>query len=109
MKIIIGRKPLLRGAKLELRKLGLYHQHAVANMRRNDRNDDVADCWGYVVLVVLFDGDPDKWIKALREKGRKEQLLNDLPFVFWVKEQSEYDSDFLNRVKHMVDETFTFR
>jgi hypothetical protein len=59
---------------------------------------------GYAVLVKVFDGNPDTWIQWLREKGGTDQLLHDLPFAFWVKEQAETDPDFMNRVRWLVNE-----
>ncbi len=64
----------------------------------------IADFTGYHILIHVFDGDPDKMLKFLREKGSEEQL-NDIPFVLWVKSQIVEDPDVINRIRIMVEES----
>ena len=59
---------------------------------------------GYILLIRLFEGDVDKWIQWLRENGSEDQLTHDLPFVVWVKRQSQGDAGFIDRVRQMVEE-----
>jgi len=55
-----------------------------------------------IILVHVFENDPDKMIKWIRENGSYDQLINDLPFAIWVKRQTEEDPDLLNRIYSMV-------
>jgi hypothetical protein len=95
---------LLPNDAVDLQELTLQHQANVSDMQIATEQDVGGQFIGYVVMVKLFDGDPDKWIQWLREKGSKDQLLVDLPFAFWVEEQSKKDPNFLNQVRKMVEE-----
>lgn len=88
----------------EMEKLGLNYQAKVFHMLQEEEEMLKADFMGYIILVQLFDGDPDALIKYLREKGSLNQLKSDLSFAIWVKEQSEQDPTFLDRVCKMVKE-----
>lgn len=71
--------------------------------KKQELQQAAVDFMGYNILFTLFDGDPDKWIQSLRERGSEEQLLHDLPFAFWVKHQIEKDPDLPNRVRQMLE------
>src|SRR5207247_6056462 len=62
-----------------LRILAVEHQEMVSQMHIEDDRRAVGDFMGYVILVTLYDGDPDAWIRWLRKKGSIDQLLTDLP------------------------------
>jgi hypothetical protein len=82
--------------------LAREHQEQVRELRAEAVAQLKADFVGYCALVELFDADPDKYIGWLREKGSLEQLLYDLPFVAWVKQQAEEDPTFLARIRDLV-------
>lgn len=86
----------------ELEELITEHQIAVSNFRTDTEDRMKADFCGFSILVHLFENDPDKMIKWIRENGSYDQLINDLPFAIWVKRQSEEDPDLLNRIYSMV-------
>jgi hypothetical protein len=88
----------------KLEELALEHQADVSGMHLEALDRIVGDFMGYVILIRLFDGDADAWIKWLREKGSDQQLIHGFPFVVWVKEQIKRDPDLLCRVRKMVDE-----
>ena len=98
-----GASSLPRDAGL-LERLALDHQLHVGIMRQAEVDRVKGDFVGFILLVRMFDNDPDKWLKWLRERGSLEQLETDLPFVAWVKREAEQDPDFLRRIKAMVEE-----
>jgi len=65
----------------------------------------VADFMGYHVFIHLFDGDIDAWERYLRYEASDEQLLDDLPFVVWLKNQLKQDKDLINRIRRLVRDT----
>lgn len=86
----------------ELEELIAEHQIAVSNFRTDTEDRMKGDFCGFFILAHLFENNPDKMIKWIRENGSYDQLINDLPFAIWVKRQSEEDSDLLNRIYSMV-------
>ena len=89
----------------ELRDLSLEHSTAVSSWLEEWEGNIKADFIGYHILIYLFDGNPDKWIQWIREKGTEETLLHDIPFVLWVKSQISEDPDLLNRIRNMVNKS----
>src|SRR2546427_9880847 len=85
-----------------LAALAQQHQEKVKSLFADALSQLAGDFIGYLVLVEVFEGDPDKWIGWLRHKGSLDQLLTDLPLAVWVKHQAARDPEFLNRVKLMV-------
>lgn len=65
----------------------------------------VADFIGYHILIHLFDGDIDAWEEYLRQEGIDRQLLDDFPFVVWLKDQLKKDKDLINRIRRLVRNT----
>lgn len=65
-----------------------------------DRANEISK---YFILVIFFEGNPDKWIQWIQKKGSNDQVIDDLDFAYWVKEQSELDSDYLYNVRKMVE------
>lgn len=92
----------------ELEKLAFEHQFNVSNMQTDIDVDAGAHFIGYVILIGMFNGDPDAMIQWLREKASLTQAVEDLPFAVWVKEQAERNPEFINRVHEMVDEMTNF-
>ena len=88
----------------KLKSIALEHQTNVAEMHTALLDNLAADFIGYVILMREFKGNPDAMLQRLREKGSIDQLISDLPFVVPVKEQADIDSEFLHRVRNMVEE-----
>ena len=97
--------PSLPGDAGLLERLALDHQLDVGVMRQAEVDRVKGDYVGFILLVTMFNNDPDEWLKWLREKGSLRQLEDDLPFVAWVKREAEQDPEFLQRVKAMVEAT----
>ena len=64
-----------------------------------------ADFIGYHILIHLYNGDIDAWERYLRQEGSECQLLDDYPFVVWLKEQLKRDKDLLDRIRRLVLDT----
>jgi len=86
----------------ELEELITENQIEINNFRSYTEAREKGDFFGFIVLVHVFENDPDKMIKWLRENGSHDQLIDDLSFAIWVKRQSEEDPDLLNRIYSMV-------
>jgi hypothetical protein len=54
------------------------------------------------MLLSLFDGDPDKWIRFLELNGTAEERLHDLPFAEELKRRIAEDSRHLDRLRQVV-------
>lgn len=88
-----------------IEEIALLHKEQIKSYQIALEQKDVADFVGYHIFIHLFGGDIDAWEKYLRRKGSVQQLLNDFPFVIWLKEQLEEDEDLINRIKRLVEET----
>jgi hypothetical protein len=86
----------------ELEELITENQIIINNFKSDIEAQERGDFIGFIALVHVYENDPDKMIKWLRENGSHDQLINDLPFAIWVKSQSEEDSGLLNRIYSMV-------
>ncbi|MBA7574149.1 hypothetical protein ES708_15951 [subsurface metagenome] len=86
----------------ELEELITENQIEINNFRSETEAIEKGDFFGFIALVHVYENDPDKMIKWLRENGSHDQLINDLPFAIWVKRQSEEDFGLLNRIYSMV-------
>ena len=84
--------------------LSEYAQNVVAQ-RKADEEMVAADFIGYHIFIHLFNGDINTWEKWLREEGSVKQLLEDFPFVIWLKQQLQEDKDLINRIKNLVRDT----
>ena len=84
--------------------LSEYAQNVIAH-RKAEEEMATADFIGYHIFIHLFNGDIDAWEKYLRENGNVEQLLNDYPFVIWLKQQLKEDKDLFNRIRNLVRDT----
>lgn len=60
---------------------------------------------GYLVLIELYDGDVDKWIHYIKEKGPSSQKKDDLSLALKIKEEQEKDPFFINRIRKMIEHT----
>lgn len=87
----------------KLRELAITHQANVAAILAEEEENIRGDFIGYHVLVYLFNSDPDKWLKWLREKGSDIQLLKDVPFIMWLKGELEKDPSFMDHIHHAVE------
>lgn len=86
----------------ELEELITENQNMINYFKSDIEAQEKADFIGFIALVHVYENDPDKMIKWLRENGSNDQLIDDLPFAIWVKRQSEEDPDLLNRIYSMV-------
>ena len=86
-----------------LRDLALEHSLNVLSWLEESDEALKADYIGYQILIHVFDGNPGKMLKFIREKGSESQLT-DIPFVLWVKEQLHEDPTLLDRIRTMVEE-----
>jgi len=86
----------------ELEELITENQININNFKSDIEAKERGDFIGFIALVHVYENDPDKMIKWLRENGSHDQLIDDLPFAIWVKRQSEEDPDLLNRIYSMV-------
>lgn len=84
--------------------LSEYAQNVMAQ-KKAEEEMAAADFIGYHIFIHLFNGDVDAWEKYLRENGNVEQLLNDYPFVIWLKQQLQEDEDLVNRIRNLVRDT----
>lgn len=84
--------------------LNEYAQNVMAQ-RKVEEEMVAADFIGYHIFIYLFNGDVDAWEKYLRENGSVEQLINDYPFVIWLKQQLQEDKDLINRIRNLVQDT----
>ena len=62
----------------------------------------VAEFLRYHVLVRVFDGDPDAWLTALRERGGDD---GDVRFVRWIRSRLRRDPALIVSIRRMVDAT----
>ena len=62
----------------------------------------VAEFLRYHVLVRVFDGDPDAWLAALRERGGDD---GDVRFVRWIRSRLRRDPALIVSIRRMVDAT----
>lgn len=86
----------------ELEELITENQNMINYFKSDIEAQEKGDFIGFIALVHVYENDPDKMIKWLRENGSNNQLIDDLPFAIWVKRQSEEDPDLLNRIYSMV-------
>ncbi len=84
--------------------LNEYAQNVMAQ-KTAEEEMAVADFVGYHIFILLFNGDVDAWETHLRENGSAEQLINDYPFVIWLKQQLQEDGDLINRIRNLVQDT----
>jgi Domain of unknown function (DUF4365) len=92
---------LLSNSATELNNLALSHQFAIEQWRRHLDIKPIADWVGLVLLFGSYDGDPNKWLKWMREHGSDEQIANDYAFVLWLKEESDKDPSFIPRLRSL--------
>jgi hypothetical protein len=64
----------------------------------------VIDLLRYHAFVRVFDGDPDRWIAALK-KLRDSQSESDIRFARWVRERIRRDPRLLERIRIAVERT----
>ncbi len=89
-----------------LEELALSHQRNVSAMNEVLEEFIGTHVVGFVILLGLFDGNPDAMIKWLREKASLEQLADDLAFAIWAKDQVEHDPNFLDYARSVVESSF---
>lgn len=115
LNLVISKSNILPDTLQDLVKIVLSYKEMIAKLQENleklenlkEQEGDmvVADFIGYHILIKLFNGDLDAYETYLREKGSDEQIINDFPFLVWLKERVKGDSDLMNRIKRMVEET----
>lgn len=54
------------------------------------------------MLITLFDGDPDKWIRFIETSGTAEERQHDLPFALEVKQRASRDPRYIQRLRRHV-------
>jgi len=62
-----------------------------------------ADFIGMIVMALVFDNSPDKWIRWIRKKASPARFEYELKLALWLKSQAKKDPTFLKRVKAMAD------
>ena len=75
----------------ELEELIIENQIMINNFKSDTEAQEKGDFIGFIALVHVYENDPDKMIKWVRENGSHDQLIDDLSFAIWVKRQSEED------------------
>jgi hypothetical protein len=105
LNLIIPKSNILPDTLQDIVGIVLSHKEMIADFQKQEENGVIADFIGYHILVQLFDGDLDAYETYLREKGSDRQIIEDFPFLVWLKERVKEDSDLMNRIKRMVDET----
>ena len=81
--------------------------HKVLPLPAGDRST-VADFLRYHVLVLVFDGDPDRWISLLQKRHDAESE-SDIRFARWVRARIRRDPSLLNRIRAVVERTPIWR
>lgn len=56
------------------------------------------------ILVSLFDGDPDKWIRFIESNGTNGERRHDLPFVESLKSKLQSQPRLLDDARRVVRE-----
>ena len=59
------------------------------------------------ILVSLFDGDPEKWIRFIMRSGTDVERTNDLPFVQALKRRIEREPLLVDDLRRIVREFST--
>ena len=59
------------------------------------------------ILVSLFDGDPDKWIRFIERNGTNGEREHDLPFVESLKLKLRSQPRLLDDARRVVQELST--
>ncbi len=54
------------------------------------------------ILVALFDGDPDKWLKFIAAEGTVEEQEHDVPFIERIKERLESEPHLIDDMRGLV-------
>jgi hypothetical protein len=67
----------------------------------------VADFARLHILVSLFDGDPDKWIRFIERSGTANERQNDLPFVQSLKSRLHAQPTLISDARRVVRELTT--
>jgi hypothetical protein len=93
---------LLTNPAVELTDLALSHQFAVEQWRRHLDKKPMTDWVGLVLLFGRFEGDPDKWLKWMREHGSDAQIADDYAFVLWLKEEPGKDPLFIAHLRSLL-------
>jgi len=86
----------------ELEELITENQNMTNYFKSDIEAQEKGDFIGFIALVHVYENDPDKMIKWIRENGSHDQLIDNINFAIWVKRQSEEDPDLLNRIYSMV-------
>ena len=113
--LVIPKSNILPDTLQDLVKIVLSYKEMIANLQENleklenlkeqEEGMVVAEFIGYFILIKLFNGDLDAYETYLREKGSDKQIIDDFPFLVWLKERAKEDSDLINRIRRMVEET----
>jgi hypothetical protein len=72
------------------------------------RRSPIADLLRYHLLVRVFDGDPDRWIAEMQERGASE-FESDMRFARWLRTRMRRDPELLGRIRAAVERTRVWR
>jgi hypothetical protein len=65
-------------------------------------SDVVANFARIHILIALFDGDPDKWLRMLEQEGTPQECASDVPFLIALKERMKDDPGLLAHFRRVM-------
>jgi hypothetical protein len=69
---------------------------------RRTAEDLVEELLRYHVLTLVFEMDPERWLRYLEEEGSHQQLQADRPFVEWARRALERDELLREKIAMLV-------
>ena len=70
----------------------------------SDSSSLVANFARVHILISIFDGDPEKWIRFIQRSGTAEEKTHDLPFARSLQERLMAQPSLLNDLRRIVHE-----
>jgi hypothetical protein len=86
----------------ELENLGTDHQKSVLINQEELESQAGAQFVALCLLVIGFNGEPETWLQYLRKYGSDEQIVDDYPFVVWLKHKIKEDPNFITHIKEEI-------
>lgn len=93
---------LLSQSLNQLENLGIEHQENAVMSPEEMLSQNNGHFVGVCLLVYLFNGEPENFLQYLRKYGSDEQIIDDFPFVVWLKKIIKEDHDVVNRIKEKI-------
>ncbi|MCB2153509.1 DUF4365 domain-containing protein [bacterium] len=88
----------------ELREIALEHQAGVMRKWEEDQAWLTRSYIAFHYLIILYNGDIDSYIEYMRKNGSMEQMQEDLPLLFSIREQLADDPELIHRIRRLVEE-----